>query len=99
MSYGLQAVPRPALTPGVEGLRRLQGGRRTDAVMSELAGQACEMPGVDASMVVVHDSLRPGSGIAAAAQGMPAGTLGSSFEMSKDPIGSALNNGRPLVED
>ena len=36
-------------------------------------------------MVLVHDSLRPGSGIAAAVQGMPSGTIGSSFEMSRGP--------------
>ena len=66
MTQVMHASPRPSLRGGAEGLRLLRGGRRSDAVLDELAAQACEIEGVDCSLVFVRDPKLPDSGIVAA---------------------------------
>jgi hypothetical protein len=97
MTLLMQAPPRPSLRGGAEGLRLLRGGRRSDAVLDELANQAREIEGVDCSLVFVRDPKLPDSGIAAAGYGIPPGTLGTRFCMSDGAVGAALDNGGPVV--
>jgi hypothetical protein len=97
MAELMHAAPRPSLTGGTEGLRMLRGGRRMDAVLHELGVQACDIDGVDCSLVFVRDRMSPGRGIAVAGEGVPPGTLGRRFNLSDGAVGIALEAGAPVA--
>jgi hypothetical protein len=97
MAELMHDAPRPSLAGGAEGLRLLRGGRRSDAVLNELAGQAREIDGVDCSLVFVRDRTMPDRGLVAAGHGVPPGTVGSRYSLDDGAVGAALQSGRAVL--
>ncbi len=97
MAELMHGSPRQSLAGGADGLRLLRGGRRSDAVLNELAGQAREIEGVDCSLVFVRDQMVPDRGVVAAGNGVPPGTVGSRYSLNDDAVGAALHSGRAVL--
>ena len=74
-------------------------GGRADAVLGGLPRRACEILGVEKSIVVVQDVDDPRSSSVVAGHGVPEGLLGARFGIDEGMFGEVMLSGSPVLVD
>jgi GAF domain-containing protein len=74
-------------------------GRHVDEVLSSLTREACNIMGIERSVVLLRDETDPRSVIVAAGHGVPADMVGERFGIDEGMSGEVMRTGEPLLVD